>query len=250
MQIYTKSRLIGFIIMLISFNNGYSQDNYDLTFEDSYIRTGIYGSGYGYGIYFRNAIKTDFKKTSLMYEINLGNIKSSREKRVLNNLIPDASPFVYYKTNRLYVLRPMIGLSKHISKKSNKSNIDVVGFAAIGPVLCFLKPIYLDVISNDTDFNGNRQIQSVKYEPKTINHNRVIGNSSFSRGIEKTKLIGGLGLKSGVCFDWGNYRSDFKSIELGFQIDYFPSQPELIYGTKNKSIFSAFYISFAFGKNY
>lgn len=237
------------LLIILNTHSVYTQEIYDITFDDSHYKGGIYTSGYSNGIYFRNAVNTN-KKFLRSFEINLGNIKHFKEKNIVNQRIGNTSPYVFGKINRLYVLRPMLGISKTLLEKKSKNNIGVVFNAAAGPIIGFLKPIYVDLDIFDTSGLNESSVISVKYNPSTTPPNRILGYSSFGKGIGETKLISGICFKSGISFDWGTYRSDFKSIELGIQLDYFPSRPKIMDDIKNKTIFSGFYISFAFGKNY
>lgn len=235
--------------MIFTILNVQSQEMYDITFDDSHYKGGIYSSGYSNGIYFRNGVNIN-KKLLRTYEINFGHIKHFKEKSILNQRIGNTTPYIFGKLNRLYVLRPMIGVSKTISEKKSKNNIGVVFFGGVGPLIGFLKPVYVDLDVFDTSGTNTSSTISVRYNPLTTPQNRILGYSSFGKGIEDTKIISGICFKSGISFDWGTYRSDFKSIELGIQLDYFPSRPKIMDEIKNKTIFSGFYISFAFGKNY
>lgn len=235
--------------MIFTILNVQSQEMYDITFDDSYYKGGIFSSGYSNGIYFRNGVNIN-KKLLRTYEINIGHIKHFKEKSILNQRIGNTTPYIFGKLNRLYVLRPMIGVSKTISEKKSKNNIGVTFFGGVGPIIGFLKPVYVDIDVFDTSGTNASSTLSVRYNPLTTPQNRILGYSSFGKGIEDTKIISGICFKSGISFDWGTYRSDFKSIELGIQLDYFPSRPKIMDEIKNKTIFSGFYISFAFGKNY
>jgi len=228
----------------------FAQESFDITFEDSHLRFGVYASGYGNGLFFRNATAKNDNKSLFTYEFNFGNIKHSREKKILNNLRASDAPFVFNKTNRIYVLRSLFGFSKTLSAKGSKSSLGVNVFAAAGPLIGFKKPVFIEVAIIDTSIANNSFIESQRYDPSKTNPSNILGQSNFSKGIGQTKLLLGLSFKSGISFDWGNYRSDFRSIEAGIMIDYLPSRPEIIYGIKNKVFFSGFYISFAFGKNY
>lgn len=228
----------------------FAQESSDITFEDSHLRFGVYASGYGNGLFFRNATAKNDNKSLFTYEFNFGNIKHSREKKILNNVRASDAPFVFNKTNRIYVLRSLFGFSKSLSVKGSKSSVGINIFAGAGPLIGFKKPVYVEVAYLDTTNINSSFVQSERYDPSRLNASSILGQSNFSKGISQTKLLLGLSFKSGISFDWGNYRSDFKSIEAGIMVDYLPSRPEIIYGIKNKVFFSGFYISFAFGKNY
>jgi hypothetical protein len=177
-------------------------------------------------------------------------VRQIKEKQVLNQRMVNTTPYVYGKVNRLYAFRPMLGLSKELAEKQNKNSVGVNAFAFIGPSLGFLKPNYVDIEYFDPT-NPNVVIsKSVGYNPEIYRFDQITGYSPFINGINETKIIGGMSVKLGTEFNWGYYSSDFKSIEVGVLVDWFPSRPELLHFIQNKIVYSSFYISFALGKNY
>jgi hypothetical protein len=226
-----------------------SQENDDITFDDASLKFGIHASANGYGLFYRSVVPVK-PSISRVLDISFTSVRHYKEKSILNQRIVNTSPYTFGKINRLYAFRPMIGIQKMLAEKSSKNSVGVNGFAAIGPTLGFLKPIYVNIEMPDPN-NPNVYISvPVRYTPESIPPNRIIGNASFFKGTGETKLIGGLSFKAGVEFNWGYYSSEFKSIEAGILIDYFPGRPELLYNIKNKTVYSSFYLSFAFGKNY
>jgi hypothetical protein len=144
----------------------------------------------------------------------------------------------------------MIGIQRILAEKQSKNSVGVNGFACIGPTIGFLKPVYVNIEMPDPN-NPNVYISvPVRYTPESIPPGKVIGNASFFKGIGETKIMGGVSFKAGVEFNWGYYSSEFKSVEAGVLIDYFPGRPAILYNIKNKTVYSSFYLSFAFGKNY
>lgn len=249
MQNYIQKLILVLYIVFFAQSSLFSQDYDDLTYEDSHYKFGIYGSGNGWGIYFRNMVVKN-SKFNRMYEINVGSLKHFKESSVLNQRIGNATPYIFGKINRLYAIRPMYGYSITLAEKVSKSSVGVEVFGGMGPIIGLLKPIYVDIDQYDSLNSNNYITISAKYNPDKMNQNSIIGYSSFGKGINETKIVTGIAFKSGVSFNWGYYRSDFKSLELGVMVDYFPSAPNLMVYTKNKTLFSSFYISFALGKNY
>jgi len=248
----TKLLLKAFIwvaFVLASGNLSAQENNDDITFDDASMKFGIHASANGFGLFYRNTIPAQYG-LSKVFDISFTSVKHFKEKTILNQRIVNTSPYIYGKINRLYALRPMFGLQKTLAEKRSKNSVGVNAFACTGPTIGFLKPTYLNVEMIDPN-NPNVYISvPTRYNPENINPNRIVGNSSFLKGINETRIIGGLSLKTGVEFNWGYYSSEYKSLEVGVLIDYFPGRPELMYHLKNKTIYSSFYISIAIGKNY
>lgn len=185
----------------------------------------------------------------MMTDLTFTNVRNVKEKSVLNQRMINTTSYVYGKVNRLYAFRPLIGFHKVFAEKQSKNSIGINYFIGAGPMLGFLKPIYMDVVALDPNVPNSYITQSVRYNPEKIPESSILGYSSFGKGINETKVLGGFSLKTGADFNWGYYSSGYKSIELGVMVDCFPSKPQILYGTKNKVFYSSFYISFAIGES-
>lgn len=226
-----------------------AQESYDITFEDRSLKAGVHLSPNGTGLFYRNCVPVKGKKYRV-FDISLTGVRSVKEKSILNQRMFNPSPYIYGKVNRLYALRPMIGLQKTMAQRQSKNSIGVNIFALGGISLGLIKPIYVDIEAVDPNTPNAFYTKSVRYNPSTTNRDKIFGYSSFDKGIGQTKAQLGLSFKAGADFNWGNYSSDFRSLEIGILLDYFPARPEIMYGIKNKVVYSSFYISFALGKNY
>ncbi len=226
-----------------------AQENGDITFEDASFKFGVHASANGYGLFYRNTVPMQ-KSVSRLIDISFTSVKHYKEKAILNQRIVNTSPYTYGKINKLFALRPMFGLQKTLAEKRSKNSVGINTFACIGPTIGFLKPIYVNIETVDPN-NPNTYISvATRYEPDKISPNRIIGNSSFLKGIDETRIVGGISFKAGVEFNWGYYSSEYKSIEVGVLVDYFPGRPEIMFDLKNKLVYSSFYLSIALGKNY
>lgn len=238
-----------FIILNMLASDLHAQENYDITFDDASFKLGLQLSPNGYGVFYRNAVP--FKhQTFRLFDISISSVKNMREKQVLNQRMVNTSPYIYGKVNRLYAIRPLFGLQKTLAEKHNKNSVGVNLFALTGPLAGVLKPVFVDVESFDPTFPGIIISSSVRYNPELQNHASITGYSSFGKGISDSRIVAGWSFKSGVEFNWGYYSSEYKSLEVGVLIDCFPGRPELMHFVKNKIVYSSFYLSFAFGKNY
>lgn len=224
--------------------------NNDITFDDNAYKAGLQASPNGYGIFFRQVNPLNKGGRFRMIDISLTGVKSIKEKNVLNQRMFNTSPYIYGKINRLYALRPMLGYQRTLAERTSKNSVGINAFAGGGITIGFLKPVYVDIAIPDPNTPNSYISVSRRYEPFSMDPTVISGYSSFDKGLGKTKIIGGVSMKAGVDFNWGNYASVFRSIEVGFMIDYFPSRPELLYTIKNKVLYSSFYISFALGEFY
>jgi hypothetical protein len=246
-KLISKAFLLAILISFIS--EVRAQGNSDITFDESSLKFGFHAGANGFGLFYRNTVPVR-KSVSRLFDISFTSVKHFKEKTILNQRVVNTSPYIYGKINRLYAIRPMFGVQKTMAEKHSKNSVGVNVFGCIGPTIGLLKPNYMDIETVDPNNPNSFIAVSVRYTPETISPNRVIGNSSFTRGLNETKVVGGLSFKSGVEFNWGYYSSEYKSLEVGVIIDYFPGRPEIMYHLKNKKVYSSFYLSIALGKNY
>lgn len=226
-----------------------AQEMYDITYPDRSFKIGLTASPNGVGPAFRFTMPGK-NSNGMLFDFSLTGIRTVRERQVLNQRMVNTSPYIYGKINRLYAVRPMIGLHKTLADKSSRNSVGVNLFAAGGITMGLLKPVYVDVEIYDPQSPGIVYSQSVRYNPDLYPREIITGYSAYSKGISETGVLAGLSLRTGAEFNWGYYSSEFKSIEAGILIDILPSRPEIMHEVKNKIIYSSFYISFAFGKFY
>lgn len=244
-----KICLIIFVLFLGFYSEVNAQENYDITYEDAAMKFGILASPNGLGLFYRNS--TPLKKGySWTLDLSFTGVKQIKEKQVLNQRMVNTTPYIYGKVNRLYAFRPMLGITKELAEKHNKNSVGVNAFFLMGPTLGFLKPNFVDIEYFDPNSPNTVITKSVRYNPDLYNFDQITGYSPFTHKISETKLIGGLSFKLGTEFNWGYYSSDYKSIEVGILLDWFPSRPELLHYVPNKIVYSSFYLSIAIGKNY
>lgn len=240
-----KPLLILFIVFV--FNHLNSQ-----TINEPYepfVKLGIIASTNGQGIMYRQ-IKPykNHKKFAQGYDIQFNSLCHEREQKIINNRMSSARPYVYGKINRLYNLKFSYGFHYALGNRNTNSSVGVNLFSFIGAQACFAKPTFLDISTADPNNPGNFIPVSTRYVPENTRPSSVFGYSSYFKGIGETKVSPGIHYKGGVEFNWGNYYSDFKSLEIGFQIDYLPLRPAILSYIKNKILYSGFYVSFAVGK--
>jgi hypothetical protein len=245
-KLFTGNTML-FAFVFLNVYSLYSQSTVYENNDFQGYKIGLIASPNGIGPFYRNFYNHG-SKIAKVFDIGLTGIKSVKEKSVLNQRMANATPYIYGKVNRLYALRPMLGLQKMLSERISKNGIGINGFACMGPTFGFLKPVFVDVETIDPNIPNSYIVVSKRYDPSSIPNESISGYSSFNKGLSQTKMVLGLSMKVGVEFNWGLYSSGFKSLEMGFMLDAMPSRPEIMAITKNKLIYSSFYISFALGE--
>ncbi len=232
----------------LSTNQIFSQDGNNLYIPEQSFKIGIKAATNGGGLFFRSTYP--YKNyLSKALDIDFTSLKHPKEKQIINGRIGNPKPYTFNKINRLYALRLMGGVHYLFAERNSKNSINIGFFAVGGPTLGILKPNYIDVNTIDPNNPNSYVVVSKRYNPETIPAVDIVGNSSYLTGIGTSTLTGGLSFKTGAEFNWGSYGSEYKSLEVGVTIDWMPSKPAIMYKVQNKTLFSGFYISFAFGKN-
>lgn len=237
-----------FCIFIYAGNIVAQENNTGFYIPEESVKLGLKASTNGFGICYRSTypIKNSLSKA---LDIDLTSLKNPREKQIINNRIGNPKPYTYNKINRLYNLRLMGGLHYLFAERNSKNTINIGFFAVAGPNLGLIKPIFLDVNEIDPNNPNNYITVAKQYNPESIKASSIVGNSSYFTGINTLNITGGLSFKTGAEFNWGSYGNEYKSIEVGVTVDWMPSKPQLMYKIENKTLYSGFYISFAFGKN-
>ena len=80
------------------------------------------------------------------------------------------------------------------------------------------------------------------------NTSEIAGRAGFSEGFSEGNILPGLTWQGGLDFQWANYRGDVNTLTLGARVEAFPKKVPILHNNElNRSLFSSFYINFAFG---
>lgn len=155
------------------------------------------------------------------------------------------SRLVINKINQLYYLRAGVIKNYELGVRQNRSNIGVNALLSAGPLLAFYKPVFVQYSASDSAAIG---INDVRYNPVVHNASQIFGKSSFGTGIGQTKLKLGAYFKSALRFDWGSYESNFKALEVGFNLQWINNPETIIYGIDQQGLQANLFVMISFGK--
>lgn len=236
-----RSFFLATILLCVSIT--YGKQISDVEVAD--FRLGITAHTKGMGINFRTILNENDGGISNFFNVDLVSWKYAKEKKVYNPNLPDPTPYTYGKLSRLYALHLGLGKQIILAQRNTRNAIGIQVLGSAGLSVGALKPNYVDL--QKTAPNGEFIVVSEKYNPAKQTPNEILGYSSYSKGFDELKALPGLYAKVGINVEWGNYLSESKSVEVGTMFDFFPGRPNVMYGLTNKTVFSSFYISFAFG---
>ena len=198
------------------------------------------------GIDFKLAKKVN-EKYSKIYDLDLVSLKHPKEQKVTNTRFERGGPFVFGKLNHFHALRLGYGLKKTLGKRVSRNTIGVSVIGVIGLDIGILKPVYLELV-NDDSLSTEAKVDP--YDPAIHNSTNIVGGAGYLYGFDKIQIKPGAYGKVGLEFGWGNYNTSYMVVEVGATLDVFLKEIPIMNIAQNKSMFSGFYISFALAKIY
>jgi hypothetical protein len=180
------------------------------------------------------------------FYLEAGNIQHPREVAVVNTVFQNSSTYKVDKTNFAWTLRPGLLYSVMLSERADRRAIGVNITSGPGISIAYTWPVYVTILQ--VDALGNEYFADVRYNPDIHKTSEIAGRAGFSRGFSQGAFTPGIAWQGGLDFQWGNYRNDVNTLTLGARVEAFPKKLPILHNNAlNKSIFSAFYINFAFG---
>ena len=234
-----------FIILALISNMVFAQQEQgstgDLVLYRKENHGGVFVHDKGFGIFYRNGVhKTG--KIKRFYEFDFLNMKHPKEYK---NTSPYDNKYVFGKINSFLLLRTGIGHHRVLHAKDQRKGIEVRYHYYFGSSMGFLKPVYLDVIKNET---SNKLIVSQKPDPLNQVVGEIYGKSRFTKGLNELKIEPGLYGKFGFSFEYSTFDEVVRAIETGIVMDAFSKKVPIMSNTVNNQVFVSFYISLVFGK--
>ena len=127
----------------------------------------------------------------------------------------------------------------------NRSDAGIVALFSAGPSISIYKPIYIQYSASDSVAQG---ITDQRYDPEIHRARQIFGKTPFLQGIGNSKVRLGAYFKSSLRFDWGSYESNFKGLEVGFNLQYTHNPETIIYGLGQQNFHANLFMMINFGK--
>lgn len=176
------------------------------------------------------------------YGLEIMNVKHPQERRY--NARFTGNFFIYGKSNYLYTLRMQYGREMLLFGKASHQGVEVKGIASIGPSLGFETPYYIER-GLDQSFRTTRE----PYDSSNPQHNffNILGPGRIFEGVSDAKLVPGINAKTAISFELGSVKSQVAGFEVGFLIDAYSREIELMPTANNSAIFPTVFISLYYG---
>ena len=238
--------LLGAVCITLSVSAQTGDDEYDYyTQQYSY---GLMFQSKGWGVTFDYTQKMG--KHHRVYDFDFVSLKHPKEVRIINGNYDSPPAYVFGKLNKAYALRAGYGTKNYVGIKSNKTNIQLFGQLIGGPVIGFIKPVYLQIIKERTNSAGQTEtiVENERYNPEIhTNQAAIYGESSFGNGLGQMSFKAGVFAKAAFGFEWGTYADEVRTLTFGVTVDAFTGKLPIMSKVENNAIFSTFFISFAYG---
>ena len=202
----------------------------------------LHTQGQGLNLYF-SKFKTFDTKT--LFSFDIVSMKHSKEVKSFGVIDDNAKRFVYGKLNSLYILRFGYGRKKILYEKLREQAVEISCVWMTGPSVGMAKPVYLEVFNTVGEV-----VQIERYDPEKHDLSNIFGRGPASRGVSEIKFYPGVFLKLAVTFEYAEYRSSIKAIEIGGVLDAYPQKIPIMTNTKNNFLYPALYINLLIGKKY
>jgi len=245
-----------FLCSLFLFAGGrvVAQDDWE---EDSILNTvllkkqfsgGLVLHNLGMGLQFRKGKNVTYFRTFL-WEVQAVSMKSPKQVRIINPYFSNARSYVYGKLNHVYMFRGGVGFDHLLNRKPAWSGVEVRVLYFAGLSVAISKPIYLYILnfySPDFDYT----IDAEKYDPEKHFLDNIYGRAPYSMGLNQIRFYPGLYGKFGFNFEFGEYNSRIKSLEVGGILEFFPIGIPIMAFQDEQEIFPTLYLTFSLGKRY
>jgi hypothetical protein len=202
----------------------------------------------GWGFQFRKGKNLSYFR-SFQWEIDAVSLKSPKQIRTINPRSNNARSYVFGKLNHIYVVRAGLGIKQLLNRKPYWGGIELRLIYFGGFSLAIAKPVYLYILNYSVE-SDDYSIDIEKYDPNRHGLDNIYGRAPFTNGIENTSLHPGVYAKLGLNFEFGDYNSSIKAVEIGGNLDYYPIPVEIMAFNPKQSFFITFYLIFSLGKRY
>ncbi len=208
-------------------------------------------NGYGVSGCFKiyKAAKENQPLTKGDFLFELGNIQNKREVALINNALQSSGVYKYGKINYAWSFRSYYMARYNLSARQDRKSVSLNAVGGIGIPIAYTWPVH--ILLYDPARGQGENYEVVRYDPAIHPQIYIGGRAPFTRGLNQGKFTPGMGVNGALEFGWGNYRNDVKLLTLGARFEGYAKKLPVMYeqaGQRlNKSIYSMFYLTFAFG---
>jgi hypothetical protein len=257
---YILKRIILFLSLSLFITTINAQDEINQYTTVSYKNSfngGFFLHTNGWGSSLQYLLNSTVNK-NLILNLDITTLKHPKETKVINPNYDGAKSYVFGKINNIIGIRAGLGNQFIIADKETPKGWKVNANFVLGANFALLIPVYLEIKYDYRDpWDTNHIIQYRKTEryapeinPQQSNQGNIYGGTSYFKGLfESDMAIGAFG-KLGFNFEWNDFESTYKFIEVGVLVDLFPEPLPIFTYIDNKTLFVNFYLNLSLGKRW
>jgi hypothetical protein len=201
----------------------------------------------GWGFFFRRSKMVSIYR-KYFWEAEAVTMHDEHEYKMSDPNQPDATPYYFGKLNGMETVRLGVGLSQMLWRKNDLNCIQVDAVYAVGASIAILKPVYLDILTNNS--TGNVLPVPQEYNPETDTPANIYGRASVFDGLGQLSFHPGAYGRAGLNFDFSNRHKSVKAIEIGVVVDVYSDVIPMMAFAKNNQAFANLYLTFTLGKRW
>ena len=201
----------------------------------------------GLGILFRKGYNASaFHKN--LWELEITGMKSHKEVKITNyySTYYNAKSYIYGKINKIYIVRAGLGRQILLNTKPYWGGVELRFGLYGGLALSFAKPYYLYILDQENFYTPEPE----KYDPEKHFPEIIYGRAPWTYGLDEIKFYPGAYLKGALNFEFGEYNTNIKSLEVGVAVDGYPIPVPIVANVPANYYFLTGYLNFTFGKRY
>jgi hypothetical protein len=233
-----------FLILIGGFNSvlAQTQDSYEYNSEFTWGINKNSSGGLIGGFTFKKAKKRSDRVLET-YGLEIMNVKHPQEVR--RNSAYTGNYFIYGKSNYLYALRFQYGRDFILFTKAPQQGVEIKAVFAAGPSIGIVAPYYIERTVDNSYFSSVHE----QYDPNNPNHsyNNILGTGNVFEGIGESSIQIGGNLKAALNFELGIVKSQVTGFEIGFLVDGYFNEVNLMPTAENKSVFPTVFFTLFYG---
>ena len=216
-----------------------TQDSYEYNSEFTWGINKNSSGGLIGGFVFKKAKKLNDRLLET-FGLEIMNVKHPQEVR--KSAQATGNFFIYGKSNYLYAFRFQYGRDLILFTKAPQQGVEIKVVTAVGPSIGIVAPYYIERSAVDNSFFVTVREQYDPYNPLHT-YNRILGTGNLFQGLGESTIQLGLNGKFGLNFELGTIKSQVTGFEVGFLVDGYFSEVELMPTSTNYSVFPTVYFT-------
>ena len=169
------------------------------------------------------------------FSVEMVNVKHPKERRF--PIPATGASFIPGKSNYLYIVRPQYNREYTLFKKAREQGVQVNAMLSLGPSLAVVAPYLVEI----------DQRQVVQYNPIVHDLSQITGLGGFMEGLSQADIKVGASFKSSLFFELGTGNRNVTGFEVGFTLDAYNDEIVIMPQAKNRSVYTAGFVTFFYG---